>query len=266
MGENRDVTYDFSGRAAVVAGGASGIGKAISAALLDAGAMVTVLDKDNKAIQDALPSFSLRAPGRVLAELCDLSLPEERDRALGASVSRFGAPDFLVNSIASTRRKPALEHTIEDIEAVMGTNYSAVFGLCLAVARIMAAAGPSPAQGMRKILNIASTGAFSGSRNFAAYNSSKAALVTLTKVLANEWHPLGIGVNALCPGPTFTPFTHEHYDSHPELVASIVSRTPAGRIAEPEDMVGPALFLLSSASDWIVGEAIVCDGGKHLNA
>ncbi|TXT41771.1 MAG: 2-deoxy-D-gluconate 3-dehydrogenase [Spirochaetes bacterium] len=244
MIQESDFSFDFFGRSALVAGGASGIGRAIAVALLGSGASVTILDKDERAIDASLPSLALVAPGRVAGESCDLCRPEEMEKALAAAVSRFGVPDFLVNSIASTRRKPALEHTDEDIEAVMGTNYSAVFKLCQSVARIMADAEPSsnrgaPTPGLRKILNIASTGAFSGSRNFSAYNASKAALVTLTKVLANEWRSLGIGVNALCPGPTFTPFTKDHYNSHPELVASIVARTPAGRIAEPEDMVGP---------------------------
>jgi NAD(P)-dependent dehydrogenase (short-subunit alcohol dehydrogenase family) len=259
-----DYSFNFNGASAIVSGGASGIGKAIAEALLCAGAAVSVFDLDKEKGEKAFADWALAHPGRVAFIPCDLRVPQDVDAGVADTVARFGPPDFLVNSIAVTRRKPALEHSDEDIDAVMQTNFSGVFRLCKSFAQSMILAEPGPR--MRKIVNIASTGAFSGSRNFSAYNASKAALVALTKVLANEWYPRGIVVNAVCPGPTDTPFTRDYYQSHPEAVQGIISRTPAGRIANPDDMVGPVLFLLSSASDWIAGEAIVLDGGKGLNS
>ncbi len=259
-----DTKFCFTFKSAIVSGGASGIGKAIAAGLLAAGARVTILDLDQKACDKAVLELSASFPGRVSAFCCDLRDAESTRFALDSVVRKFRVPDFLVNSVAVTARKPALDLSDAEIENIFATNFSGVFRLCRLVAEKMPANVVSSST-RRKILNIASTGAMQGSRNFSAYNSSKAALVTLTKVLANEWYASGINVNALCPGPTNTPFVQDYYDAHPEIVAGIISRTPAGRIAEPEDFVGPALFLLSSSSDWIVGEAIVCDGGKSLN-
>ena len=118
---------------------------------------------------------------------------------------------------------------------------------------------------LHKIVNIASTGAWQASANYAGYNSSKAALVSVSRVMANEWCTQGVRVNCVCPGPTDTAFVADYYRTHPELVESIMRRTPAGRLAQPADHVGPVLFFLSDASDWIVGEALTADGGKGLN-
>ena len=144
-------------------------------------------------------------------------------------------------------------------------NFFGVFRLCRITARLMAEAGRPADGGFRKIVTIASTGAWQGSKNYSGYNSSKAALVAATRIFANEWYGRGVIANALCPGPTRTAFVEAYYREHPDLVASIVGKTPAGRLAEPRDHVGPVLFLLSDASDWIVGEALASDGGKGLN-
>lgn len=258
-----DARFSCANAVAIVSGGASGIGKAIAAGLLAAGARVTILDLDRVACDAVADEFNIPYPGMIAAECCDLRKASSTKAALDSATAKFGMPDFLVNSVAVTARKPALELTDPEIDNIFATNFSGVFRLCRMVAEKMLVPGGAAAR--RKILNIASTGAFQGSRNFSAYNASKAALVSLTKVLANEWYASGINVNALCPGPTNTPFVRDYYAAHPEIVSGIISKTPAGRIAEPEDFVGPALFLLSSASDWITGEAIICDGGKSLN-
>ena len=259
-----DTTFLFENKVAIVAGGASGIGKAIAKGLLAAGARVAILDIDREGCSALSRELGEEYGNRIMTAYCDLCDVKSVTEALGEAIGRFGAPDFLVNSVAVTKRKPALDLAEDEINAIISTNFSGVFRLCRHVAAAMIGAA-DPKRGRRKILNIASTGAMQGSKNFSAYNASKAALVTLTKVLANEWFASGISVNALCPGPTNTPFVSGYYEAHPEIVAGIKARTPAGRIAEPEDFVGPALFLLSSSSDWIVGEAILCDGGKSLN-
>ena len=182
-----DTTFLFEGKAAIVAGGASGIGKAIAAGLLAAGGKVTILDIDSEGCGAVLRELGGGRRDRMTSVVCDIRDAGSVAKAVEEAIGKFGVPD------------------------------------------------------------------------------AKAALVTLTKVLANEWFAYGISVNALCPGPANTPFVNGYYKAHPEIASSIIARTPAGRIAEPEDFVGPALFLLSSSSDWIVGEAIVCDGGKSLN-
>ncbi|MCE1197148.1 SDR family oxidoreductase [bacterium] len=259
-----ETKFFFESKTAIVSGGGSGIGKAIAKGLFDSGANVFILDIDRDRCAAAVREIGGETGGRVKASFCDIRDAASVAEAVDTAIADFGIPDFLVNSVAVTKRKPALELSEEEIDTILSTNFSGVFRLCRHVAARMMEQSKR-CGGRRKILNIASTGAMQGSKNFSAYNASKAALVTLTKVLANEWCSAGINVNALCPGPTNTPFVSGYYDEHPEIVAGIISRTPAGRIAQPEDFAGPALFLLSSSSDWIVGEAIVCDGGKNLN-
>lgn len=257
-----EIRYDFGGRSAVVSGGASGIGRAVALALLDAGASVAVLDRDREALE--LLKFTRTDDGpRLLALPCDLTRAEDVEKAVALFVSKFGAPCFLVNSVGVNVRKPALDLEDSELEDMFRVNLFGVFRLCRIVARVMSDSGKDGR--LRKIVNIASTGAWQGSKNYSGYNSSKAALLAATRIFANEWYERGIVVNALCPGPTMTPFVESYYRERPELVKSIVGKTPAGRLAEPRDHVGPVLFLLSDASDWIVGQALASDGGKGLN-
>lgn len=258
--------FDFTGSSGIVSGGASGIARAVSEALLDSGARVAVIDRNEDGLADLARKIRERpesgdVSGRLLTIACDLSDAPASDRAMAEVARGIGTPDFLVNSIAVSYRKPALELTDAEIGQMIEVNFLAVFRFCRLVAGMMSDAPPAH----RAIVNIASTGAWQGSKNYAGYNASKAALVTATRVLANEWKSRGIHVNALCPGPTRTPFVEDYYAAHPEIVSSIISRTPAGRIGEPHDHIGPVLFLLSEASAWITGEAIASDGGKGLN-
>ncbi|HUX14082.1 MAG TPA: SDR family oxidoreductase [Spirochaetia bacterium] len=257
-------SFDFTGSSGIVSGGASGIGRAVVAALLESGAKVVAVDRNAEGLAELAGELSGGAANgadRLLTIACDLTDPPSAGRAVSHAADRFGTPDYLVNSIAVSHRKAALDLSEEEIGQMIEVNFFAVFRLCRLVAREMSRAAPAH----RAIVNIASTGAWQGSRNYAGYNASKAALVTATRVLANEWISHGIHVNALCPGPTRTPFVERYYADHPEVVESIIGRTPAGRIAEPADHVGPVLFLLSDASSWITGEAVASDGGKGLN-
>lgn len=260
-----EIRYDFSGKTAVVTGGASGIGRAVALALLDAGASVAVLDRSREKLA-AIGTPPSGGGGRLFPLNCDLTEPAGTEEAVRRTAERFGAPHFLVNSVGLNIRKSVFDLSDRELEEMYRVNVFGVFRVCRLVARLMADAVKNEGGGLRKIVNIASTGAWQGSRNYSGYNSSKAALVGATRVMANEWRELGIVVNALCPGPTMTPFVEDYFRDRPDLVASIVGRTPAGRLAEPEDHTGPVLFFLSGASDWLVGQAPAADGGKGLNA
>jgi NAD(P)-dependent dehydrogenase (short-subunit alcohol dehydrogenase family) len=260
-----DVQFDFSGKTAVVSGGASGIGRAVATGLLDAGARVAVLDINEKGLA-ALVSSRPADGERLFTIPCDIGDAGRSKIAVDFVAERFGAPHFLVNSAAVNIRKPAFDLSDEELEGLYGINVFGVLRLCRLFGRFMAEADKGDPGDIRKIVNIASTGAWQGSKNYFGYNSSKAALVNGSRVLANEWYQHGIIVNTLCPGPTMTPFLEPYYRENPELKEAVIRRTPAGRIAEAEDHVGPVLFLLSRASDWIVGEVIASDGGKGLNS
>ena len=271
--------FDFRGKAAVVTGGGSGIGNAVTRALLRSGASVTVLDRNLDGFEETLSQPLTPDKGaessdvhaaeknhvKVQAIRCDLTRDEEVDRAVLSLTETSGVPHFLVNSVGLNLRKPIFELQDEELLEMFRVNFFGVLRVCRIIARLMAAERGGKDDKMRKIVNIASTGAWQGSANYGGYNSSKAALVNASRVMANEWYAQGVNVNVLCPGPTWTPFLAPHYNKNPGLMEAVIKRTLAGRIAEPEDHVGPVLFLLSPASDWIVGQAIASDGGKGLN-
>jgi NAD(P)-dependent dehydrogenase (short-subunit alcohol dehydrogenase family) len=254
VGIKFDCSFDFGGRTAIVTGGSSGIGFAVVSALLDSGASVAVFARDEEKLA--------KLPQGALPVRCDVGDAVETEKAVSIVVSRFGVPHFLVNSVGLNIRKAIFDLSEEELTDMFRTNFFGTFRLCRMVARLMATQWKS-GEPYCKIVNIASTGAWQGSLNYGGYNSSKAALVNATRIMANEWCPKGIIVNAVCPGPTLTPFLPYWKDA--ARVQAVANKTPAGRVADPEDIVGPVLFFLSSASNWIVGQPLAADGGKSLN-
>ena len=255
MGNRFDCTFNFGGRTAIVTGGSSGIGRAVASALVDSGAHVAVFGRDETKLA--------RLPDGCMPVRCDVGDAEETENAVATVVSRFGVPDFLVNSVGLNIRKAIFDLSEEELSEMFRTNFFGTFRLCRIVALRMAAEWKS-GDPYRKIVNVTSTGAWQGSLNYGGYNSSKAALVNATRVMANEWYRKGIIVNSVCPGPTLTPFLP--YWKDPERIKAVADKTPAGRVADPEDIVGPVLFFLSNASNWIVGQPLAADGGKGLNS
>src|SRR5439155_3196751 len=177
--------------------------------------------------------------------------------AVEAVVERVGRIDILVNNAGTNIRKPTLEVTPEEWDAVLATNLKGAFFLTQAVARHMV----RNRQG--KVLNIGSTTAFLGVPTVPAYTASKAALQQLTRLLAVEWAEYNIQVNAIAPGWISTDLTAP-LKERPELRPRyewVLSRTPAGRFGEPEELAGAAVFLCSPAADFITGQILAVDGG-----
>ncbi|WP_213981341.1 2-dehydro-3-deoxy-D-gluconate 5-dehydrogenase KduD [Sphingomonas sp. dw_22] len=243
--------FDLTGRVAVVTGANTGIGQGIALALAAAGADIAAVGRTpaQETVEKA------RALGRR-AEIisADLSTIEPVNRVVDEAVDKLGGLDILVNNAGIIRRADSLDFTEEDWDAVVDTNLKSVFFLCQAAARHMVG------QGRGKIINIASMLTFQGGIRVPSYTASKSGIGGLTKLLANEWAAKGINVNAIAPGYIATNNTAA-LQADEARNRSIMERIPAGRWGSPDDMGGAAVFLASSASDYVQGHILAVDGG-----
>lgn len=239
----------------LVTGAGSGIGRAIALAVAEVGADVAVCEVPQKVgaldeVCETIEDLGQRALQLAL-QLPDM---ESIDAAVSWVVDTYGRVDILVNNAGVNIPRDALEVTEADWDAVLDVNLKGLFFMSQRVARSMIEAGGG------KIVNIASQNGVVGYYKRAAYCSSKAGVVNLTRVLAVEWAPYRITVNAV--GPTFilTPLTQSTFDNA-ELREDLLSRIPLGRVGQPEDVVGAVVFLASPAADLITGHTLLVDGG-----
>ena len=193
--------------------------------------------------------------GTEFAIKADLVTTEPVQRIIDETVAWTGRVDILVNNAGIIRRADPLEFTEKDWDDVMNTNLKTVFFLSQAFARRVVAQG-----GGGKIVNVASVLAFQGGIRIPPYTASKHGLAGITRLLANEWAAKGINVNASAPGYCVSNNTQAIRDD-PDRSQAILSRIPAGRWGQPEDMGGAAVFLASRASDYCHGTILVVDGG-----
>lgn len=243
--------FDLSGRAAIVTGANTGIGQAIAAALAEAGADIALVGR-TPAEETA---DRVRAAGRRAVIIsADLSTSTPVNSVVEQTLSEFGAVDILVNNAGIIRRADALDFSEDDWDAVINTNLKSAFFLSQAVARHMAA------RGRGKVINIASLLSFQGGIRVASYTASKSGVAGITKLLANEWAAKGINVNAIAPGYIATNNTAA-LQADETRNRQILERIPAARWGEPSDLGGAAVFLASSASDYVHGHILAVDGG-----
>ena len=244
--------FRLDGKLALVTGSASGIGAAIAIALAEAGASVAC--HGNRRPADGT-SEQIRALGRASQSLAsDLSKPDGADSLYGAVSAAMGPPDILVNNAGMIHREPADNYDVQAWMTVLQVNLNSVFRLCQLAGRRML----EHRQG--KIINIASLLSFQGGIRVPAYAASKGGVAQLTKALANEWAERNVQVNAIAPGYFRTTNTSALQKDEIRN-RQILERIPAGRWGEPEDIAGAAVFLASSASNYITGEVLVVDGG-----
>jgi 2-dehydro-3-deoxy-D-gluconate 5-dehydrogenase len=243
------------GKVAVVTGAGSGIGEAVALALAEAGADCVCTELPACLGRVEPVCARIRACGRRAVPL-PLTLPDldSIDALVTRTMAEFGRIDVLVNNAGVNIPRPALELTEAEWDAVLDVNLKGLFFVSQRVARQMVQAGGG------RIINVASQNGVVGYFKRAAYCSSKAGVVNLTRVLAIEWAEHGINVNAV--GPTFilTPLTQSTFDD-PAMRADLLRRIPLGRVGRPEDVVGAVVFLASPAASLITGHTLLVDGG-----
>jgi 2-deoxy-D-gluconate 3-dehydrogenase len=243
--------FDLTGRVAVVTGANTGIGQGIAVALAAAGADVALVGRSPA----GETADRVRAAGRRAALVtADLSTIAPVQDIVDQTLSALGGLDILVNNAGIIRRADAVDFSEQDWDAVIDTNLKSLFFLSQAAGRHMIA------QGRGKIVNIASMLSFQGGIRVPSYTASKSGVAGVTKALACEWGAKGVNVNAIAPGYIATNNTAA-LQADETRNRQIVERIPAGRWGDPSDLGGAAVFLASSASDYVNGHILAVDGG-----
>lgn len=246
-----DRAFDLSGRCAVITGGAAGIGLACATLLVERGAKVALLDRDPEVVE-----IAARLGGGHLGLALDLRQLDQVQHAVDRVAEYFGRLDFLVNSAGVALLDKALEVSESAWDSTLDINLKASFFVAQACARHMLERGSG------RIVNLASQAAVIGLDRHVAYCASKAAVVGMTKVLAMEWAAHGINVNAVSPTIVETALGKKAWAG--ELGERAKSQIPVGRFAQPEEIAGLVLYLLSDAAQMITGENVVIDGGYSI--
>lgn len=245
------ISFDLTGKVALVTGANTGIGQAIAVALAEQGADIVLSGRSE-------PTETLEriaATGRrVVSIKADFSSIAPVQEVVDEALARLGRIDILVNNAGIIRRDDLLAFSEQDWDAVLDTNLKTLFFLSQAVARQMVERGSG------KIVNIASLLSFQGGIRVPSYAAAKSGVAGLTKAMANELAAKGVQVNAIAPGYISTNNTTA-LQADEVRSRQIVERIPAGRWGKPEDIAGAAVFLASSASDYITGHVLAVDGG-----
>ncbi len=243
--------FKLEGKKAVVTGGTKGLGKAISLALAQAGADTALVSRsDNPEFRSAIEALG----GKCWHHKADLSERSQTREVIPALYKLMGGLDILVNCAGFIHREPVEDFPEQAWDTNLEVNLNAAMILCQAAARVMLE------KGRGKIINVASILSFQGGLNVPAYAASKHGIVGLTRSCSAAWAAKGINVNAICPGFFATEFT-QALQNDPDRTAALMSRVPAGRWGNPEDIGGAAVYLASAASDFVHGSNLVVDGG-----
>ena len=245
-------------RTAIVTGGGSGIGLAISERLAADGAAVAVLDRDGGAAEAAAAKISASG-GTAMGVTADVTDRTDVDAAVDAVGAAFGAPTILVNNAGLDGFSPFLELSLEAWNRVLEVNLTGTFQCCQAVVPGMVEAG------WGRIVNISSSSAQGGQPFMTAYVSAKSAVIGFTKALALELGPKGITVNTIPPGFIDTPMLRDS-ESKGLLGPGVdvaTANTPVRRIGRPEDIAAATAFLVSEEASYVTGQVIGVNGGRN---
>lgn len=250
--------FDLHGRTALVSGAASGLGKQIALGLASFGADLVVADINLAGAEQT--ADRIQSAGRKAVPLkVDVTQWNDVSAMVDRTQDAFGRIDICFNTPGINIRKPALDLSPEEYGQVLDLNLKGLFYCCKAVGAVMVK------QGRGKVVNVASIFGLCGGPVQSAYASSKGGIVQLTKVLALEWAPHNVQVNTLAPGyhMTMGPIAKQYLET-PEgkvMQQRILEKIPQGRIAHASEIIGPAVFLASDASNYVTGSVLVPDGG-----
>ncbi len=244
--------FSLAGKIAIVTGSSTGLGKGMAYGLAEAGADIAgVYHNDPPQNKEIIETMGRRFHG-IRADLSHISSIGD---IIEQTLETFGRLDILVNNAGIIRRSPSVDFTEKDWDDVMNVNLKSLFFLCQAAARQFLTQGHGG-----KIVNIASMLSFQGGVLVPSYTASKSGVMGLTRLLACEWAPHNINVNAIAPGYMATRNTQPIQDD-PVRNKQILERIPAGRWGKPEDLKGAVVFLASEASNYVNGYTLAIDGG-----
>lgn len=251
--------FDLTGRVAIVTGASRGIGRSIAEALADAGAKVALASRKQEALDEV--AESIRTTGGIAVAIAAHNGDKAALNALvGETIKRFGKLDILVNNAATNPHFGSILEADDSYwRKTIEVNLMGNVWLTGAAVRHMRAGGGG------KIINIASIVGINPGRNQGIYSITKAGIISLTKTLALELGSDNIQVNALAPGLIKTKFARAIWEND-DLLGGVIAQTPAGRIGQPSDIAGLALYLASPASDFTSGGVFVVDGGLTSSA
>ena len=248
--------FDLTGKVSVVTGAARGLGRAAAVGLARHGADVAVIDLDRERGGDTVGEI-VALGRRAVAYGCDVADERAVARAVAQIVADFGRIDILVNIAGITARIPTVEIPPERVRRLTDVNYHGVFWMCKEVGKVMLA------QGRGNIVNMSALGGglVGTGRGNAAYCSTKGAIAALTKELACEWGGQGIRDNAVAPSWFQTDMNATSIFANQHFMDQVMTKLPMRRIGQPQELVGPIVFLASDASSMITGLVLPVDGG-----
>lgn len=242
--------FSLKGKVAIVTGSDTGLGQGVSKAFVEAGAKVLGVSRT-----PSTETQEMLGEENFIFLTADLSTLDPIDTIIKTAVDTFGRLDILVNNAGIIKRQDSIEFSVENWDSVMNVNARTLFFLSQAAAKqfIKQRSGG-------KIISIASMLSYQGGIRVPSYTASKSAVKGITMTMANEWAQYGINVNAIAPGYMATNNT-QALRADPKRSEAILERIPAGRWGTPDDIMGAAVFLASSASDYVNGFTLAVDGG-----
>jgi NAD(P)-dependent dehydrogenase (short-subunit alcohol dehydrogenase family) len=246
-------SFELHGQTALVTGASRGIGRDLALALAHAGANVALTARSVDDLQPVLEALGSE-PGAAHPIALDVRDLGAIERAVGETVERLGGLEILVNNAGVGTNHDAIDVTEQEWDEIVDVNLKGLFFCCRAAALAMRG------RGYGRIVNMSSQAGSVGIRRHAAYSASKGGVDNLTRVLALEWAPWGITVNAVAPTFVRTPGTAERLD-RPEFLTDVVSRIPLGRVGTTTEVAAAVLFLASPASSLVTGSVLAVDGG-----
>jgi NAD(P)-dependent dehydrogenase (short-subunit alcohol dehydrogenase family) len=249
----KDQLFSLEGKVAVVTGGTSGIGRALSLGLADAGADVIATARRKEQVDDTANEIEARGR-KTLRMASDVGDRGTLETLLAAVLERFNKVDILVNCAGMIKRTPTLDLPEAEWTNILNTNLTGTLRACQVFGRHMLE------RGYGRIINIASLNSFVALSEVAAYAASKAGVASLTRSLAVEWSKKGVTVNAVAPGVFRTDLNAQLLDSTPRG-QELLMRTPMGRFGKTEELIGATVYLASDSASFVTGQILVVDGG-----
>lgn len=245
--------FNLEGKVAVVTGGTSGIGLALSLGLADAGANVVASARREQLVESTAKEIEARGR-KTLRIASDVGDRASLEKLSAAVIEAFGKVDILVNCAGIIKRAPTLTFDEAEWTNILNVNLTGTLRACQVFGK------PMLERGYGRIVNIASLNSFVALNEVAAYAASKAGVVSLTRSLAVEWSKKGVTVNAVAPGVFRTDLNAQLLDSTPRG-QELLMRTPMGRFGKTEELVGAVLYLASDSASFVTGQVLVVDGG-----